>query len=392
MNRIPFSFQKPTVRRGITYPHRVNVRVRTGLGYPIDFTIDHGQYGVRLSRGRLSPLQRFIQSGDAIAVVPGRYDLLHSFNAIPIAGRKPFLVTFEDFLPRVPTDRPNPPMERFLRERLLDKRCVSLVAISDYAKRQFIAQHKDWSELQIALNKLQVVRPAVDRRASRPRALDRHVVRLLAVGKDYMRKGFPAVVRAHKLLIADGVNVETTIISKCHWSSQDYIGPPSEDLYREEMRLLKDGGVKHLAGLPNRAVLDEMNRADVLLLPTLHDTFGFVVLEAMSGGTPVIATETCAIPEVIRDGLNGYLLPMQNDPDIGKWEMLYRNRRADYLDKYIDFIENAAEQIRDRVAAISTSPDLYHTMSEQALATVTSRFSPAVARDRYEAIYNSALA
>ena len=56
-----------------------------------------------------------------------------------------------------------------------------------------------------------------------------------------------------------------------------------------------------------------MRDADFLILPTLHDTFGFVAIEALAQGTPVIATATCALPEIIQHDVCGYLLPFDND-------------------------------------------------------------------------------
>ena len=53
--------------------------------------------------------------------------------------------------------------------------------------------------------------------------------------------------------------------------------------------------------------------ADLLLLPSRFDTFGCVVLEALSCGLPVIAYKTKGPKDIIMDGINGYLVKNQND-------------------------------------------------------------------------------
>jgi glycosyltransferase involved in cell wall biosynthesis len=50
--------------------------------------------------------------------------------------------------------------------------------------------------------------------------------------------------------------------------------------------------------------------ADVFVFPTLGDTFGLVVSEAMACGLPVIATTAAGeISERVADGVNGFLVP-----------------------------------------------------------------------------------
>ena len=53
--------------------------------------------------------------------------------------------------------------------------------------------------------------------------------------------------------------------------------------------------------------------ADLLLFPSLTETFGNVTLEAMASGTPVLAYDCAAAKEVIEDGRNGWLVP-DEDP------------------------------------------------------------------------------
>ncbi|MFA5048806.1 MAG: glycosyltransferase [Patescibacteria group bacterium] len=52
---------------------------------------------------------------------------------------------------------------------------------------------------------------------------------------------------------------------------------------------------------------------DVLMLPSIMEGMPLVILEAMSVGTPVIASNVGAISEIIKDGVNGFLLNNYND-------------------------------------------------------------------------------
>jgi glycosyltransferase involved in cell wall biosynthesis len=75
--------------------------------------------------------------------------------------------------------------------------------------------------------------------------------------------------------------------------------------------------------LPHREVLREMQRLDVLVLPSLFEGFGLVILEAMAQGLVVIATPHTAAPDVIEDGVDGFIVPIRSSSAIAeKLEML----------------------------------------------------------------------
>jgi glycosyltransferase involved in cell wall biosynthesis len=59
-------------------------------------------------------------------------------------------------------------------------------------------------------------------------------------------------------------------------------------------------------------VTETMQRASVVVLPSVSDGFGLVVLEAMACGVPVIATDRCGAAEVIRDGVDGFVVPARD--------------------------------------------------------------------------------
>jgi glycosyltransferase involved in cell wall biosynthesis len=52
-----------------------------------------------------------------------------------------------------------------------------------------------------------------------------------------------------------------------------------------------------------------LSAADLFLLPSAQESFGLSALEAMACEVPVIASRVGGLPEVVRDGVTGYLLP-----------------------------------------------------------------------------------
>src|SRR5207302_9242618 len=53
-----------------------------------------------------------------------------------------------------------------------------------------------------------------------------------------------------------------------------------------------------------------LQAADVFLLPSETESFGLAALEALSCGVPVVASRVGGVPEVVREGEDGFLLPV----------------------------------------------------------------------------------
>ena len=71
-----------------------------------------------------------------------------------------------------------------------------------------------------------------------------------------------------------------------------------------------------IASLPHPQILEQMRQHDVLLFPTLFDGFGLVITEALSQGIPVITTLNSGAPECIRDGVEGFIVPIRSSQAI----------------------------------------------------------------------------
>ncbi len=95
--------------------------------------------------------------------------------------------------------------------------------------------------------------------------------------------------------------------------SLSIIGPISDETYFLELkRLVKQlqivEQVKFLGSVEHKQLVPFYQKANLLLLPSAHESFGIVMVEAMACGTPVVALSGSGGPdEIIENGLNGIL-------------------------------------------------------------------------------------
>ena len=69
-------------------------------------------------------------------------------------------------------------------------------------------------------------------------------------------------------------------------------------------------GPTYLGPVPRSRMAAEVQRADVVVLPTLTDSFALAHLEAMACGVPVVTTHHCGA--LVRDGIEGFVVPVRD--------------------------------------------------------------------------------
>lgn len=141
------------------------------------------------------------------------------------------------------------------------------------------------------------------------------VVHLLSVGRFHWVKGYHYALDALKTLIDKGYDLHYTIIAE---------GASEEILYQiHNLGLQKR--VRLIGKLPQKEVFRYMQASDLLLLPSVEEGIANVVLEAMAIGLPVLSSDCGGMPEILEDGVNGFL---------------FANRNVDNLvEKCIEFVQ-----------------------------------------------------
>jgi glycosyltransferase involved in cell wall biosynthesis len=88
------------------------------------------------------------------------------------------------------------------------------------------------------------------------------------------------------------------------------VDPMDRDYFAEEIEpLLREPGIEYIGEINDREKPEFLSGAIALLLPIeWPEPFGLVMIEAMACGTPVVGFHAGSVPEVVEDGLTGYVV------------------------------------------------------------------------------------
>ena len=178
-------------------------------------------------------------------------------------------------------------VKRNINQRVFD-RAAGLVTWCRWAADSLVADYG------VAPDRVRVVHPGVDVNLFRPAGMEagagEAAVRILFVGGDFERKGGGDLLHAMQRL---GPGVHLDVVT----------GGP----------INTPAGVSctvHNGLVPQSPELVSLYRkADIFALPSRGDCFPQAVAEGLASGLPIVATSVGAIPEMVREGVNGYLVP-----------------------------------------------------------------------------------
>ena len=121
---------------------------------------------------------------------------------------------------------------------------------------------------------------------------------ILFVGRDWKRKGGPELVKAFKAILKVHPDAKLTIVG-CS---------PKHDVPNCNV----------VGEIPLNQVSEYYKNGSIFCMPTKHEPFGIVFIEAMSHKLPIVATNIGAIPDFVKEGDNGYLVKPGNIDQLAK--------------------------------------------------------------------------
>jgi colanic acid/amylovoran biosynthesis glycosyltransferase len=230
------------------------------------------------------------------------------------------------------------------------RRCAFVVAISSYGRSQLYRQvsHQYWP-------KVHVVHCGLDQQFFAPTASPDHAPpRLVCVGRLCEQKGQILLIKAAHHLAMQGVSFELVLAGDGEMRGE------------VETLILNHGlqaNVRITGWISSDDVRNEIMAARALVLPSFAEGLPVVIMEAMALRRPVISTYIAGIPELVRAGVDGWLIPAGDVKALS--------------DAMIECLNSSADKLRH--------------MGEAACQRVLKRHSVAVQAEKLEKLFGEAL-
>lgn len=185
-------------------------------------------------------------------------------------------------------------------EHFVLKRAFNLIAISPYVKR--LVQPMTQGTISVIFNPVEPQFFTVQK--------EEYSNRLLFVGGIEERKDLAVLIRAVSHIKKTMPDIELHIVG----------GIRKIVYYHTLCNLIKtlnlEGNIEFCGRLADSELFREYREAAIFVLPSLEESQGIVILEAMATGTPVVATRAGGIPDMIQDRVNGRLVDCGDDKQL----------------------------------------------------------------------------
>jgi glycosyltransferase involved in cell wall biosynthesis len=141
-------------------------------------------------------------------------------------------------------------------------------------------------------------------------------------------------------------------------------GPMRRELEAQAQRLGISGAVEFVGWLPHQQLPAFLQSLDIFVLPSTYEGFGVAAVEASAMALPVVASDVYGLPDVVRHGATGLLVPAKDPPAIAaavsqlvddpELRTSMGQAGRDYVSTHYNWQQNAAQMERVYTSVLRT--------------------------------------
>ncbi|MFZ3168263.1 MAG: glycosyltransferase family 4 protein [Candidatus Methanoperedens sp.] len=280
----------------------------------------------------------------------GRFDY---YDIVHVHGRlAPFLTTiFKNTSPVIFTVHDDPPV-KLQPNYLLNKISYKLLQENAAKKADFVIATSDniikYLGEKVSSDKITKIENGVDTEIFKLNNGIQSDNSCIFVGSLTKRKGVQYLLKA-----IQNINIKCNIVGE---------GQEKNTLLKLSYDLGLSDKVKFLGNVPYDDLVRCYQKSSIFVLPSFNETTCISMLEAMACGKPVIVTKVGDIPNIIKDGYNGFLVEIGN-----------------------------ANQVEEKLRLLIDNPDLRKEMGRNARLTVMKRYTWDIIAKKVIDVYDTVL-
>jgi glycosyltransferase involved in cell wall biosynthesis len=302
--------------------------------------------------------------------------MFHFYNAVSNT-LKPWITTVESSFTELQSQSFDP--FRYLKNRS----CKAVLHLSqwgfDLQAMGLSSENKD-----LIIPKMHVFHPPQILLTKTPNQRDfcREPVRFIFVGNSFYRKGGYETLAAFEKIRKEGYRFTLDMVGKMFYGKFNYRAFGKQRPENVKRIISENPGYYTLHGvLNNNLTISQIRKCDIGLLPSLVERYGFVLLEYMAAGLPVITTNQHAFPEVNHDS-RGWIIELPLEQKEIKWRTVEDKKNTSAL-----LVENLYKVLKK----ILEHPEQINVKSAAAIKYISEKHDPETFIKNLEKIYSQAL-